>query len=139
MEESVSSELVSLVSLLATRLAKKAGNRLSVHGISLTEFLVLEFLGSGKVQEVTRIELADHIGMSASGITRLLLPMEKNHLVEKVKNPRDSRQSLVKLSETGRQILDEATVSYGHISDDLTANLSVSQQQRVNELLAKLI
>ncbi|WP_428819749.1 MarR family winged helix-turn-helix transcriptional regulator [Microbulbifer sp. MCCC 1A16149] len=132
-----SANLVIQNALLAAKLARKAGNRLSVHGISLTEYLVMDYL-CRCTQEVSRIELAEHIGMSASGVTRLLLPMEKNGVVEKVQNPRDARQSLVRLSKTGKTLYKDATVSFTHIADDLTSALSEAQKNKAIELLTKL-
>ena len=99
----------------------------------------MHHLDSTPHKAMPRIELADYIGMSASGITRLLAPMEKIKLIEKEANPRDARQSLVKLSKTGQQLLKEASVSFEHISDSLLGNLTVSQLEKLVELYRKLL
>lgn len=135
----VSSLFVIQNALLASRLSKKIGNRLSVHGISLVEYLIMSYLHNSQSKAVSRIELAEHVGMSASGITRLLAPMEKNHLVGKVINSRDARQSLVNLSETGERVYSEATVSFGHVADDLLGNVSQSQLSKIVETFSKLL
>ena len=137
-QQSISSLVISQNALLATRLARKVSNRLSVHGISLTEFLVMDYLSQATLGDPSRIELAEHLGMSASGVTRLLAPMEKTGIIETFKNPRDSRQSLVKLSASGRKLFADASVSFAHISNELTDNLSQSQQTRLVEFLGKL-
>lgn len=124
--------------LLAARLSRKIGLRLSAHGISFTEYLVMHYLNKASQKAVPRIELAEHLSMSASGITRLLAPMEKNHLVEKVANARDARQSLVMLSATGQQLFADASVSFEHSALDLLSGLSNSQQERLVELVAKI-
>ncbi|MFV8784040.1 MarR family winged helix-turn-helix transcriptional regulator [Microbulbifer sp. SA54] len=133
-----SSSLIIQNALLAAKLARKAGNRLSVHGISLSEYLAMDYL-SQCAQEVPRIELAEYLGMSASGVTRLLLPMEKNGVVEKVQNPRDARQSLVRLSKTGQSLYGDAATSFAHIAEDLTSVLSEAQKSKAIELLARLV
>ena len=138
-QNSVSSVFIIQNSLIASRLSRKVGNRLSVHGLSLTEYLVMDYLSSCPHKEVSRIELAEHLGMSASGVTRLLMPMEKNRIVKKIKNPRDARQSLAKLSDTGQRVLDEASVSFAHIASDLTSQLSPNQQEKLIELYKKVI
>lgn len=135
----VSSLFLIQNALLASRLSKKAGNRLSVHGISMVEYLIMSYLYNSQSKAVSRIELADHVGMSASGITRLLAPMEKNHLVEKVINSRDARQSLVSLSETGTRVYSEATISFINISNDLLGHISQSQLSKVVETYSKLL
>lgn len=138
-EESISSLLIIQNAILASRLSKKVSGQLSVHGISLTEYIVMHYLSSGVAKEVSRIALADHLGMSASGITRLLLPMEKNNTVERVSHPRDSRQSLVRLTNTGQQLFADASVSFSFIAKDLTSNLSQSQQEKLIEYYKKVL
>ena len=80
-KESISSQFVIKNALLASKLAKRVGNHLSMHGISLSEYLVMHHLEHSPNKAVARIELAEHIGMSASGVTRLIAPMEKNHKI----------------------------------------------------------
>ncbi len=137
--ESISSLFVIKNAMLASKLSKRVGNHLSVHGISLTEYLVMHYLDNSTHKAVSRIELAEHIGMSASGITRLIAPMEKNRIIEKVANPRDARQSLVKLSKTGERLYGEARISFEHITNELVRGLSPSQQEKIVELYAKVI
>lgn len=137
--ENISSLFIIKNALLATRFSKKAGNRLSVHGISLTEYIVMHYLSSDLFKAVSRIELAEYLGMSASGVTRLLLPMEKNKIIEKVRSPRDSRQSLVKLSSTGQRLFEDASASFSHISSDLTSNLTQGQLERLVDLYGKVL
>jgi len=137
--ESISSQFVIKNALLASKLSRRVGNHLSIHGISLTEFLVMHYLHNSRNKAVLRIELAEHVGMSASGVTRLIAPMEKNHIVEKVSNPRDARQSLVKLSEVGQTLFNDANISFEQISQDILGKLSPSQQEKVVDLYAKLI
>ena len=137
--EQSSSLLLISNTVLASRLSKKASNRLAFHGISLNEYIVMHFLSSEKVSEVSRVELAEYLGMSASGVTRMLLPMEKNGIIERIKNPRDSRQSLVKLSKAGRQLFSDASVSFSHIAEDLFARLSPAQQDKLIDLQQKIM
>ncbi len=137
--ESVSSLFVIKNALLASKLSKRVGNHLSAHGISLTEYLVMHYLDNSPRKAVPRIELAEHMGMSASGITRLTAPLEKNRIIEKVANPRDARQSLVKLSKTGQRLYGEASISFDHIANELVGSISLGQQEKIVELYDKVI
>lgn len=137
--KSISSILVIQNALLASKLAKRVGNRLSVHGISLTEYLVMHYLDASPQKAVPRIELAEHLGMSASGVTRLIAPMEKNKMIDKAANPRDARQSLVKLSNTGQRLYKDASVSFEHITSDLVGSLTQSEQEKILKLYGKLV
>ena len=138
-QDSISATFLILNELLASRLSKRIGNHLGVHGLSLAEYLIMHHLNSSPVKAMPRIELAEYIGMSASGITRLLAPMEKNKIVEKEANPRDARQSLVKLSKTGQRLFKEASVTFGHVAENLVGKLSQNQLEKCIELYGKLM
>jgi len=110
--------------VLAARLSKKIETGFTVHGISFNEYVIMEYLAARPERGVPRIELAEYMGMSASGVTRLVLPMEKNRVVERETNSRDARQSLVKLTSTGRRVFAEARDSFEQIALELTRNVS---------------
>ncbi|MFT4938831.1 MAG: DNA-binding MarR family transcriptional regulator [Paraglaciecola sp.] len=118
--------LIKLMSLHA-HLLKKIDNNMSAHGISFTEFLVMHYLKDAPGKTMRRIELAESIGLTASGVTRLLMPMEKIGLVTKESNPRDARVSLVKLTAAGNEIFTDAAVSFEHVTTELTGTLSAKQ------------
>ncbi|MFA6191882.1 MAG: MarR family transcriptional regulator [Sulfurimonas sp.] len=112
-------ELLLTLSSTYTNVFKTIDRNLSVHGISFSEFLVIHQLSLASNRTVRRIDLAESVGMSASGITRLLNPMEKLKLVEKEQNPRDARVSFVKLSDIGLELLNDATNSVQLAADSL--------------------
>ncbi len=121
-------ELVLELTALHTQLAKRLEHQLSIHGISFTELLLLHQLHSAPRQTLRRIDLAENIGLTASGVTRMLKPMEKIGLVEKELNPRDARVSLVKLSKTGRRLYRDAFASCSDAAELLTSPLNAKQR-----------
>ena len=135
----ISSTFVIQNALLASKLAKRADGQLSVHGISFTEYVIMHHLSNSPLKTMRRIELAEHVGITASGITRLISPMEKIGIVEKEANPRDARQSLVKLSKTGQRLYGEASVSFEHGASSLTGSLSENQLEKMVELSERLL
>jgi len=132
-------ELIITLATLQSHLLKKIDQNLSVHGISFTEFLVLHHLHGAPSMTMRRIDLAESIGLSASGITRLVNPMQKNHLVQKEANARDARVSLVQLSETGEELYGYAMVSFEQCSDDLLKALSSKQVATLLKLTSSLL
>ena len=132
-------EFIMLQSSLNTKLTKRVESQLSFHGISFTEYLILRFLSEAPKNTMRRIELAECVGISASGVTRLLAPMEKRKLVEKEANARDARVSLVKLSKAGARIYKEASVSFEHSAEFLSERLSGNQLATLIELSNRLI
>ena len=132
-------ELIIKLSNIHNHLLKRVDNQLSVHGLSFTEFLVMYNLISSPNMMMRRIELAESIGLSASGITRLLLPMEKTGLVTKEVNSRDARVSLVMLTKTGKQMFNDSEKSLNQSAETLTRPLNDKQRDKFIELSDKLL
>ncbi|MNJ95423.1 transcriptional regulator SlyA [compost metagenome] len=99
---------------------------LSLHGLSLTDFMILHILSQAPGNRLRRIDLAESTGLTASGITRVISPMEKMGLVVKEHNDRDARVSYVKLTEAGDRIFKEATVTAEHIANKLLDGMAVA-------------
>ena len=110
-------EFIIGLSSTYTKIFKMMDRCLSVHGISFSEYLVMYELSKMTNQSMRRIDLAENTGMSASGITRLLNPMEKLNIVEKEQNVRDARVSLVKLTSAGFELFTNATQSVFQSTD----------------------
>jgi len=134
----IASELLLSQSVLFTKLQRRLDNQLSIHGISFNEYLILNCLNDAPEHLLRRIELAELIGVSASGVTRLLAPMEKNRLIEKRANPRDARVSLVMLSESGKELFENAHTSFLESAEQLTSDLTERQLETLSQLLARL-
>ena len=131
-------QLVMGLSTLQSKLLKRVDSQLSYHGISFTEFMVMYQLSLAANHTMRRIELAESVSLTASGVTRLLLPMEKINLVQKEVNPRDARVSLVKLSDTGKQLLEDALVSFEHSSETLMKAIEGKQVSQLLKLIEKI-
>lgn len=99
---------------------------LSLHGLSLTDFMILHILSQASGNRLRRIDLAESTGLTASGITRIISPMEKMGLVVKEYNDRDARVSYVKLTAAGDRIFKEATVTAEHIANKLLDGMAVT-------------
>lgn len=136
--DTAESEFIIQNSILATKLAKKVDGQLSIHGISFTEYMIMHNLNASVLKTMRRIEIAESVGISASGVTRLIAPMEKIGIVEKESNPRDARQSLVKLSKAGQRLFEEASVSFEHCAKSMLEPLSGNQLDKLIELSSRL-
>jgi len=119
-------------------LHRKLDQALSAHGISFTEFTVLRQLHSALNKQMRRIDLAQRIGLSASGVTRLLNPMEKTGLVAKESSERDARVSLVQLTEAGERLLEESAVSFDHLADHSLQDFNEQERSEFARLIGKL-
>ena len=84
-----------------------------------TGFQVLYYLNSAAEQRMRRIDLAEKLALTASGVTRLLLPMEKLGLVEREACEGDARVSYVKLTAAGKRQLTECTEDVEYAAAEL--------------------
>ena len=125
--------------LLNAQMMRRIDQRLSLHGISFTEYAILQHLADSPEATMRRIDLAEAIGITASGVTRILGPMEKIKLVIKEKNDRDARVSLVKLSPAGATILKDATTSLEYAAADFLSPLTENQLAKLMKYTNKLI
>lgn len=133
-----SMQLILTLVKTQSQVLKPLESALSVHGMSFTEWLVMHRLSQAANCTLKRASLASGIGVTASGVTRLLLPMEKIGWIEKVANARDARVSLVRLSDTGLQAYIDATTSLEFGADKVTAMMNTQQIEQCTGLLSSL-
>src|SRR5476649_421296 len=89
------------------------------HGISFGDFMLLHYLNRAPGGRLRRVDLAERQGLTASGVTRTLLPLEKIGLVERQQDPRDARVGYAAITPTGQEMLNNAMVTAQKISGDL--------------------
>jgi DNA-binding MarR family transcriptional regulator len=81
----------------------------AIRGISLAEYRLLKALGDAPGSRASRVDLAQAVGLTPSGVTRALRPMEKLSIVSTVKSKRDARLAIAALTPAGRELLDDAS------------------------------
>ncbi len=76
-------------------------------GLGFNEFVILYYINESTDKKIRRIDLADKMGLTASGVTRILAPMEKIGLIKREIAPRDARVSFVTITPSGSRNLSE--------------------------------
>lgn len=93
-----------------SRVERRLDNSLSaIRGISLAEYRLLRALGDLPNARASRVVLAEAVGLTPSGVTRALRPMEKLGIVSTVKSKRDARLAIAALTPAGRALLSDAS------------------------------
>lgn len=135
----ISTELLLLINInkLQSVIARKFDS-LSVHGLGFNDFVILYVLYSSSESRMRRIDLAERIGLTASGVTRLLNPLEKIGLVSRESNERDARVSYVVITPNGKKIFEEAKLSAENITKEILTSKKGKSLRMVNELLFDL-
>ncbi|MCF2493256.1 MULTISPECIES: MarR family winged helix-turn-helix transcriptional regulator [Dyadobacter] len=119
-------------------ITKRFDAKLSSHGISLNEFLILFHLGEAPEEKMRRVDLAEKIGLTASGITRMLSPLEKLGMVKREANSRDARVSYVKLANAGKRILTDATATSELLSEQILSTLRTKKLDDLSKMLVEM-
>jgi DNA-binding MarR family transcriptional regulator len=108
-------ELDAWVGLLrAHAAATRRFNRelMASHGLTINDFEVLVHLAHADGGRLRRVDLAQRVLLTASGITRLLDGLERSKLVCKASCAADARVTYAEITPQGRELLAEARASH---------------------------
>lgn len=109
------------------------------HGLSMTAYEALYVLARADERQLKRVELAERLVLTPSGVTRLLEGLEAEGFVEKVACETDLRVSYARLTETGQEKLEQASCGHtGSIRTLFEASLDADEIAQLAELLGKL-
>lgn len=88
-------------------------------GLGFNDFMILFHLHQSPSGQLGRMDLADKLGVTASGITRMVLPMEKLGIVKRQESAHDRRIVDVALAPGGKRLFSEALESAERNSEKL--------------------
>ncbi|GAB0174505.1 MAG: hypothetical protein HHAS10_03840 [Candidatus Altimarinota bacterium] len=107
-------------------------------GLGWSDFTILYALDRAVGKRMRRVDLADAIGVTASGITRLLLPMEKIGLVRREAHDGDARVSYVAIAPGGETKLTEAMTRAEEYFADIIHPMEIPELVRASEIIEKI-
>ena len=107
-------------------------------GISFGDYQVLNHLARAESGRLRRVDLAERLGLTASGVTRSLLPLEKIGLVTRQPDPKDARVGFAAITTVGEELLVNATVTVDQVSRDLLRKVPAGQLDGMRGVLALL-
>ena len=83
------------------------------------------------------MDLAHAIGLTPSGVTRALRPLEKLGLISTAKSKRDARLALASLTPAGQELVEDAS---GVVNDTMNVILERSPKiaARIDEMIGLL-
>lgn len=119
-----------------TELSRRLDARLN--GIGFNELIILYHLSLADGAKMRRIDLAEKLGLTASGITRLLLPMEKIGLIKKEANKHDARVSYVVLAPGGKTKLSEGMERMEIYCEEIIPENKIKKLEEFSGLLVEI-
>jgi DNA-binding MarR family transcriptional regulator len=106
------------------------------HGLTINDFEALLHLARSEGGRMRRVDLAQMLILTASGVTRLLDGLENSGFVERAACASDRRVTYAVLTEAGREKLAEAQSS--HVADVRTFFEERFSEEELDQLAALL-
>jgi DNA-binding MarR family transcriptional regulator len=94
-----------------------------VHGLSLSDFAALHALGEAPGGRLRRVDLARRLGVTPSGVTRLLNPLERRKIITREEDGRDARATWAVLTKSGRALLKDAAATVEALAEAMLGAL----------------
>jgi DNA-binding MarR family transcriptional regulator len=109
------------------------------HGLTVNDYEAMLLLSRADGNRMRRVDLADGLQLTASGVTRLLDGLQEKGLVEKATCASDARVTYAVLTEAGRSRLDEAACSHvAAIREVFEQRYTEAELATLTELLSRL-
>ncbi len=116
-----------------------SGELQAEHGLTINDYEALFLLSQAPGERLRRVDLAQRLLLTPSGVTRLLEGLEAAGLVRKATCETDLRVTYAELTDAGRERLDAA--SCGHVGSVRTVfeeHLSAEELATLARLLDRL-
>lgn len=121
--------------LIVRRFDSILGN---LHGLSFSDYQLLYHLQRAPGGRLRRIDLAERLALTASGITRSLMPLEKIGLVARQADARDARVGYAAITGAGQALLIHADATAQALAQELLGNASGDQLAPLSMLLGAI-
>jgi len=109
------------------------------HGLTLSDFEVLLRLARAPEQRMRRVDLAEQVLLTASGVTRLLDGLERQGLVERASCASDRRVVYAVITEQGLSKLHGAASDhFAQVEELFGDRYDEAELQELEALLARL-
>jgi DNA-binding MarR family transcriptional regulator len=130
---------VSLVRSHFTLVRALNAQLVSEHGLTINDYEVLLRLAQSPERRMRRVDLAESVLLTASGITRLLDGLEREGFVERAQCDTDRRVTYAVLTEEGLEKLREAAETHlGGVQELFAGRYSDEELERLGELLGRI-
>jgi DNA-binding MarR family transcriptional regulator len=106
-KEASALDLLLDLSVARSVLVRETERRLAGRGIGVSDLALLLELYGARDYRLQRVELAERLGVTTSGVARQLLPLERTGLVGRESDVSDARKALVTLSTAGIRTVEE--------------------------------
>jgi DNA-binding MarR family transcriptional regulator len=104
-------------------------------GLGFTDMVILYAISNAPDGKIRPTDLAEEVGLTASGVTRLLLPLEKIGVIKREASEFDARTSYVSITKSGTELFEDAIKWIEHRCDELIPDGKSKLLDQATELL----
>jgi len=101
-----------------------------IKGISFAEYRLLRAIADSPQQRASRVDLAERVRLSPSGVTRALQPLEKLGFVETQRGERDARLALAALTSHGEELVRDSAAVVDDVASTIVGRSSLATADR---------
>ncbi|GAB3472448.1 hypothetical protein GCM10027321_45480 [Massilia terrae] len=129
-------QLARVTTAMTRRFDAWLGNH---HGISFADYQLLRHLARAPEGRLRRVDLAERMGLTASGVTRSLMPLEKIGLVGRQSDPRDARVGYAIITATGAELAATADTLVEQMAAEMIGEPPFADLQSLTDLLSRIV
>jgi DNA-binding MarR family transcriptional regulator len=108
------------------------------HGLGLNDLALLLELNASPNGRLRRLDLAERLGITPSGVARQLAPLERRGLVGRESHPDDARLAIVVLTGAGSRVVADVLPTAEEAATRVLAKIwNEDEQQRASALLQR--
>ena len=108
----------------------------ALHGLGLSDFAALFHLLEAPGARLRRVDLAQRLAVTPSGVTRLLAPLERRGIVRRQADGHDARATYAVLTSSGRTLARDATVTVTSLAEAILGSLGERDRAAFGKLAA---
>lgn len=106
--------------------------------VGFGEFMILYYLNEANEGKLRRIDLADFLGLTASGVTRMLISMEKMGFVKRDTSDMDARARYAIITKDGKELLNNSINIMSEKLDDIIPSDKMVKINDITDFLSSI-
>lgn len=137
-EETLAAQTIHALRAASALVERAIGRALEPHGLTASQFSVLQIMGDAKKEALGCSELGKRLAGPSSDVTRLLDRLETGGLVSRERDREDRRVVHTRISEKGLEVLERASPSVREAEQQALSTLTLEDRRALAQILTSV-
>ena len=124
--------------IIGHHLKRRLDKKLSQNNLTISQFRVLAYLWEHSEQKINQKMIHDFLEIKPSSLTKLIRLLLQKDLIRKEVDPEDTRNKVIKLTESGKEIKKICLQNIAESEDYLLKDFSLQEIDTLANLLLKI-